>query len=181
MLCLSAVTIRGLVLDWLDAEELDVRLSKWWVQKLLHGMHLSHKKPQVVAPQPCSARGQQASIVHQALLAHRQSRCQRRPRREHRRDFVPPPASASDRVGAAARSRPSCTASQKEATRAGHAGADRARGSTVLNSRLTSDLLASILLDIKNFALFVCLYRSLLVSVKFPQEADVTRDRRCKI
>ena len=49
------------------------------------------------APQPCSARGQHAPAVHQALLAHGQARCQRRPRREHRRDVLPPPAGASDR------------------------------------------------------------------------------------
>ena len=45
VLCLSAVTIRGLVLEWLDAEGLDVRPSKSWVKRLLHGMRLSFKKP----------------------------------------------------------------------------------------------------------------------------------------
>ena len=45
VLCLSAVTIRGLVLEWLDAEGLDVRPGKWWVRRLLHGTRLSHKKP----------------------------------------------------------------------------------------------------------------------------------------
>ena len=42
---LSAVTIRGLVLEWLDAEGLDVRLGKWWVRRLLHGIRFSCKKP----------------------------------------------------------------------------------------------------------------------------------------
>ena len=45
VLCLSAVTIRGLVYEWLDAEELDVRPGRSWVQRLLHGMRLSFKKP----------------------------------------------------------------------------------------------------------------------------------------
>ena len=38
VLSLSAVTIRGLVHDWLDAQGLDVRPGKWWVNQLLHGM-----------------------------------------------------------------------------------------------------------------------------------------------
>ena len=45
VLCLSAVTIRGLVLEWLDAEGLDVRPGDTWVRQLLRGMHLSFKKP----------------------------------------------------------------------------------------------------------------------------------------
>ena len=45
VLCLSAVTIHGLVLEWLDAEGLDVRPSEWWVKKLLRGIRLSFKKP----------------------------------------------------------------------------------------------------------------------------------------
>ena len=45
VLCLSAVTIRSLVHEWLDAEGLDVRPSYWWVKRLLHGMRLSFKKP----------------------------------------------------------------------------------------------------------------------------------------
>ena len=44
VLCLSSVTIRGLVRDWLDAKGLDVRPSKWWVNQLLHGMRLSCKQ-----------------------------------------------------------------------------------------------------------------------------------------
>ena len=45
VLCLSAVTIRSLVLEWLDAEGLDVHPSDWWVRNLLRGMRLSFKKP----------------------------------------------------------------------------------------------------------------------------------------
>ena len=45
VLCLSAVTIRGLVLEWLDAEGLDVRPGVTWVKRLLRGMRLSYKKP----------------------------------------------------------------------------------------------------------------------------------------
>ena len=41
VLCLSAVTIHGLVLEWLDAEGLDVRPSYKWVWVLLRGI----KKP----------------------------------------------------------------------------------------------------------------------------------------
>ena len=44
VLCLSAVTIHGLVLEWLDAEGLDVRPGDW-VNQLLRGMRLSCKKP----------------------------------------------------------------------------------------------------------------------------------------
>ena len=45
VLCLSAVTIHGLVLEWLDAEGLDVRPCYSWVTSLLRGMRLSFKKP----------------------------------------------------------------------------------------------------------------------------------------
>ena len=45
VLCLSAVTIHGLVLEWLDAEGLDVQPGYEWVRRLLHGMRLSFKKP----------------------------------------------------------------------------------------------------------------------------------------
>ena len=45
VLCLSAVTVHGLVLEWLDAEGLDVRPGYEWVRRLLHGMRLSFKKP----------------------------------------------------------------------------------------------------------------------------------------
>ena len=45
VLCLSAVTIRSLVFDCLDAEGLDVGPSYRWVTRLLHGMRLSLKKP----------------------------------------------------------------------------------------------------------------------------------------
>ena len=44
VLCLSAVTIHGLVLEWLDAEGLDVRPCYKWVTRLLRGMRLSSKK-----------------------------------------------------------------------------------------------------------------------------------------
>ena len=70
VLCLSAVTIHGLVLEWLDAEELDVQPGYECVRRLLHGMRLSFKKVRQVlegAPQPCSARGQHASALHQAV------------------------------------------------------------------------------------------------------------------
>ena len=45
VLCLSAVTIHGLVLEWLDAEGIDVRPCYKWVTRLLRGMRLSSKKP----------------------------------------------------------------------------------------------------------------------------------------
>ena len=45
VLCLSAVTIRGLVHEWRDAEGLDVRAGATGVKQLLRGMRLSHKKP----------------------------------------------------------------------------------------------------------------------------------------
>ena len=45
VLCLSAVTIHGLVLEWLDAEGLDVQPGYAWVRRLPHGMRLSFKKP----------------------------------------------------------------------------------------------------------------------------------------
>ena len=45
VLCLSSVTIRSLVYEWLDAAGLDVRPGREWVRQLLHGMRLSFKKP----------------------------------------------------------------------------------------------------------------------------------------
>ena len=50
------------------------------------------------ATQPSGAARQHAPALHQALLAHGDARCQRGPRREHRRDLVPPPAGASDQM-----------------------------------------------------------------------------------
>ena len=67
VLCLSAVTIRGLVLEWLDAEGFDVRPSEWWIRRLLHSTCLSHKKP--AAPQSYAAAREHASALHQAVLA----------------------------------------------------------------------------------------------------------------
>ena len=72
VLCLSAVTIHGLVREWLDAEGLGVHPSKSWVKRLLRGMRLSFKKPAKClkgAPQPCFARGQHAPALHQAVHA----------------------------------------------------------------------------------------------------------------
>ena len=51
------------------------------------------------APQPRAPARQHAAALHLALLAHGQARSQRRPRREHRRDLVPPPTRATSRVG----------------------------------------------------------------------------------
>ena len=45
VLCLSAVTIRGFVYEWLDAEGLDFRPGYCSVKQLLRGMRLSFKKP----------------------------------------------------------------------------------------------------------------------------------------
>ena len=44
-LCLSSVTIRDLVREWLDAEGLDVRPSRTWVKRLLRGVRSSYKNP----------------------------------------------------------------------------------------------------------------------------------------
>ena len=84
----------------------------WW-----HALELREAR-QVLerAPQPCSARGQHAPAVHQAVLAHGQARCQRRPRRGHRRDLLQPPSGRSNRVGAAAASNRSPAGKAKEAT-----------------------------------------------------------------
>ena len=45
VLCVIAVTMRGLVQEWLDAEGLDVRPGEGWGKQLLRGMRLSYKKP----------------------------------------------------------------------------------------------------------------------------------------
>ena len=45
VLCLSSVTIRSLVYEWLDEVGLDVRPGDTWVKQLLRGMRLSYKKP----------------------------------------------------------------------------------------------------------------------------------------
>ena len=79
----TAVTIRGLVYEWLDPRHV---LELQEARQVLEG-----------APQPCSAARQHAPAVHQAVLADEHTRSQRRPRREHRRDLLPPPAGASDR------------------------------------------------------------------------------------
>ena len=84
VLCLSAVTIRGLVYEWLDAEGLDVRPGKSWVKQLLRGMRLSFKKPAKCLKElhsPALQEVQHAPAVHQAVLAHGQARCQRGPPR----------------------------------------------------------------------------------------------------
>ena len=65
----TAVTIRGLVYEWLDPRHV---LELQEARQVLEG-----------GSQPCSAGGQHAPAVHQAVLAHGQARCQRRPRREH--------------------------------------------------------------------------------------------------
>ena len=44
-LCLSGLTIHGLVLDSLDAEGHNVRPGREWVRRLLRGVRLSFKKP----------------------------------------------------------------------------------------------------------------------------------------
>ena len=98
VLRLSAVTIRGLVLQWLEAEGLDVRPSQ--TQRLLRGIRLSHKKPAKCVKELQSAE-QQHDNTHQQFikLADEHLWRQRRPRPEPRRDLLPPPAGASDRVG----------------------------------------------------------------------------------
>ena len=90
VLCLSAVTIRGLVLE----PKMGPATSAWHVLELQEARQVLEG-----APQPCSARGQHAPALHQAVLAHGQARCQRRPRREHRRDLLPSPPGASHWMG----------------------------------------------------------------------------------
>ena len=88
VLCLSAVTIRGH--EWLDVQGLDVRPGRYLGQKAnaWHAFELQEARQALEgAPQPCSARGQHAPAVHQAVLADGQARSQRRPLREHRRDL----------------------------------------------------------------------------------------------
>ena len=45
VLCLSAVTVHGSALEWLDAMGLDARPSMRWTRRLLHGTELRQKKP----------------------------------------------------------------------------------------------------------------------------------------
>ena len=78
VLCLTAVMIRGLVLEWLDAEGLDVRPGEWWVKQVLRGMRFELQEARQVrerAPQPRAAARQHASAAHQAVLADGQARC----------------------------------------------------------------------------------------------------------
>ena len=63
----------------------DARPSEWWVRQLLRGMCLSFKKPAKCVKDLHSPEQQHANT-------------HRRPRREHRRDLLPPLAGASDRV-----------------------------------------------------------------------------------
>ena len=99
VLCLSAETIRSLVLDWLEAEGHDVRPSNGWVKPLLRGMCLSCKKPTKCVKELHSPARQHVLALHQAVLAHEHLWRQHRPSREHRRDLLSPPSSASDWVG----------------------------------------------------------------------------------
>ena len=78
------------MLEWLDAEGLDVRPGNTWVKQFLRGMRC------VRAPQSCSTGCQYAPALHQAVLADGRARCQRRP---HRRDVLPALVGASDRSG----------------------------------------------------------------------------------
>ena len=141
VLCLSAVTIHGLVLEWLDAEGVDVRPSNTWVEQLLRGMRLSIQKPAKCVKELLSPALQEehAPAQHQSVLADGQARCQRRPRREHRRDVLPALAGVSDRVGPARREAVPAAGQRKGghdihgrlqhgSWPAGHAGADRTRG-----------------------------------------------------
>ena len=67
VLCLSAATIRGLVLEWLDAEGLDGRPGDTWVKRLLRGMCLSSKKPDKCLKELHSPEHQYAN-THQLFI-----------------------------------------------------------------------------------------------------------------
>ena len=67
VLCLSAVTIRGLVYEWLDEAGLDVRPGYSWVKQLLHGMHLSFKKPAKCLKE-LHSREQQHANTHRLFI-----------------------------------------------------------------------------------------------------------------
>ena len=118
-LCLSVVTIRGKVLLWLDAEGPDVRPRKWWVKQHLS---LSYKKPAMCVKELHSPEQQHAN-THR-LFIKLSWPAQRRPRREHRRDVLPPPAGASDRVGPSRREA-SSAAGQHEGGHDIHSRMDR--------------------------------------------------------
>ena len=102
---------------------------------------MTYKKPTKCVKELYSSDQQHAKhapAVQQAGLSDGQARCQRRPRREHRRDVLPPTAGASDRVGPWREA--SSAAGQHKGGHdiqgrlqqgpwlAGHVGADRARG-----------------------------------------------------
>ena len=103
VLCLSAVTIRGLVLEWLDAEGLDVRPGYSWVKQLLHGMRLSCKKPAKCLKVLHSPALQEANtdrlFIKLCWLMDKHAVSSDRVVNIDRRDVVPPPAGATDRVG----------------------------------------------------------------------------------
>ena len=93
------------MLECLDIEGLDVRPGNTWVKQLLRGHALEQQEARQVrerAPQSCSTRGQHAPALHQAVLADGQARCQRRPRREHRRDVLQAHCRCIRSAGAAA-------------------------------------------------------------------------------
>ena len=54
----------GLVLEWLDAEELDVQPGYEWVRRLLHGMRLSFEKPAKCLKELHSPVLQEAANTH---------------------------------------------------------------------------------------------------------------------
>ena len=67
VLCLSAVTIRSLVLEWLFAEGLDVRPCRSWMEGLLRGMRLSYKKPAKCVKE-LHSRGQHHANTHHLFI-----------------------------------------------------------------------------------------------------------------
>ena len=102
VLCLSAVTIRSQVRGWLDSEGLGVRPGESGVMQLLRGMRSSYKKPTKCVKELHSLEQQHANthrLFFKLWWCMVRPRCQRRPRRERRRDLLPPPTGASDWVG----------------------------------------------------------------------------------
>ena len=73
--CLSGVTIRSLVREWLDAEGLDVRPCREWVRKLLRGMRLSYKKPALCVKELHSPEQQHANTHRLCWLVDKDAVC----------------------------------------------------------------------------------------------------------
>ena len=103
VLCLNAATLQRLVHEWLDEMGFDVRTWSRVGQRApaWHALELQEARQLLEgSPQPCCCKHANTHRLFVKLCwLMDTARCRRRPRREHRRNLVPPPPGAPDGVG----------------------------------------------------------------------------------